>query len=337
VYLVRLSGLLSGRARLFAVCAHHELAQQLAANRVEVLCLPTPFGRGVQRFLKYPMLLLAALWLALRHRVHAVHISGYQSAFLLAPLRLAGCRAFITPHHLPRGAVALRGYVAGARWAHGVVNVSATVDQEHRALLPSVPSQVVPNWIPLLPPRMPPRAMRPARRVLFVGRLAANKGLPDLLQAIRLLAGEVGLLVAGEGPMRAEFERLASGLPVEFCGYHPDLTRLYADADALIVPSHGPEGSCLVALEAMAHGLPCALSDLPVYREIALDGKAALLFPAGDAPAIAAAVRSLIADRSLGAQLASAAFHMIRDRYSQEAASLIYFRTFGVAATPCRK
>lgn len=329
VYLVRLAELLAAHADLYAVCANPHLARELSRLRVTVHQVPCPMGSRAQRVLKYPMLLIGTLWALARHRIDVCHISGYQAAFLLPLARMNGCRAFVTPHHLP-GGLARRLYGIFVRCAHRVVNVSATVDREHHALAPSVQTSVVRNWVPEIPSAMPQRRPDSTKRVVFVGRLVASKGLPELIEAIRQLRGGVSLQIAGEGPLQAEYERISEGLPVEFCGYYPDLAKLYAGADALIVPSHGPEGSCLVALEAMTQGLPCILSDLPVYREIAENGRTALVVPVGDVNALAEAIRALIADRAGAHRLATSAFEMMQRRYSPAAAALEYRALFGL-------
>ena len=192
-------------------------------------------------------------------------------------------------------------------------------------------SVVIPNWMPDIPDHRSGRIVPQHRQVLFVGRLVHNKGLQDILDAIRELHSSIALIVTGKGPERKNYERLAIGLPVRFSGYVPDLAKLYRQVDALIVPSHGPEGSCLVALEAMANGLPCIMSDLAVYREIAQDGAAALLFPVGDSHALAASIQRLTNDPDLGTELAANAYRMVKSQYSVEAISEAYLRVFDLA------
>lgn len=337
VYLERLAAILEGRERMFAVCVHPALTRQLRARGVTVFQVPSPFGKRVQRIAKYPLCFFVALYAILRSRVRAVHLNGYQAAFLIIPIRALGCHVLLTPHHLPLSRLARSWYLANARWAHTIVNVSMTVDQQHRVLLPSMHSVVIPNWMPAVPAEPLPRTSAPTRQVLFVGRLVANKGLPDLIEAMRNLNGEVTLVVAGDGPLRAEYEALAEGLPVRFLGYHEDLSDLFGQVDALIVPSHGPEGSCLVALEAMAHGLPCLMSDLAVYQEIADNGNAAMLFAAGDCEALAAAIRALTTDRIRGAKLAAYAYEMIHKKYGVDAATAAYLQAFGIESSPVRR
>lgn len=104
----------------------------------------------------------------------------------------------------------------------------------------------------------------PERYFLFVGRLVQAKGVLDLLEAYdRLpptLREEVGLVFAGEGPMRAELESRARDIhpgTVHFAGFvHREaLAAYYALAECFVFPTRtDPWG--LVVNEAMACGLP---------------------------------------------------------------------------------
>ena len=158
-------------------------------------------------------------------------------------------------------------------------------------------------------------------RLLFVGRLSTEKRLQDLLTAGEKLAEEGWTLeielVGGPDPDRdAEpelqkqvsemTERLTgkrSGSPadpasvdvtVHFRGHRSDVDAFYRAADAFVLPS-STEGLSNSLLEAMAHGLPCVVSDIPQNRFAV--GEAGLLFLIGSPEKLAAAVGSLLEDR----------------------------------------
>ena len=104
----------------------------------------------------------------------------------------------------------------------------------------------------------------PERYFLFVGRLVPGKGVSDLLDAYThlppVLREQVGLVFAGEGPMRAELESQARDIhpgTVHFAGFvHREaLAAYYALAECFVFPTRtDPWG--LVVNEAMACGLP---------------------------------------------------------------------------------
>ncbi|HKW16129.1 MAG TPA: glycosyltransferase family 4 protein [Terriglobales bacterium] len=110
----------------------------------------------------------------------------------------------------------------------------------------------------------------PTRYFLYVGRLVRSKGVLDLMDAYASLSerlrSDVGLVIAGDGPLRAELEsrgRLISPGAVHLRGFvHRDeLASYYALADCLVFPTHSdPWG--LVVNEAMACGLPIICSEV---------------------------------------------------------------------------
>lgn len=175
-----------------------------------------------------------------------------------------------------------------------------------------VPEQrihVVPNGIGeryFMAPRRPESDPGPARalRLLFVGRLEVQKNVARLLDALALTTGDIELRIVGDGSLRAELERRAAelGVRVEFSGalFGEDLIRAYAEADAFVLPSDR-EGMALVALEAMAAGLPVIATDVPGNTEL-LSGRGLLAAP--EPAALAEALDRVAADPRLRETLA---------------------------------
>jgi glycosyltransferase involved in cell wall biosynthesis len=104
----------------------------------------------------------------------------------------------------------------------------------------------------------------PARYFLFVGRLVREKGVLDLLAAYRQLPAnlreQIGLVFAGDGPLRAELELLARDVypgMIHFAGFvdRNDLALYYGLAECLVFPTYTDTWG-LVVNEAMACGLP---------------------------------------------------------------------------------
>ena len=143
-----------------------------------------------------------------------------------------------------------------------------------------------------------------ALRLLFVGRLEVQKNVARLIDALALVKEKVQLRIVGDGALRAQLEQraAASGLPVQFAGalHGEDLLRTYAEADAFVLPSDR-EGMALVALEAMAAGLPVIATDVPGNAEL-IAGRGLLAAP--DPAALAEAIDAVAADRELRAELA---------------------------------
>ncbi len=153
----------------------------------------------------------------------------------------------------------------------------------------------------------PPQLAEPnaASYALVVSRLAPEKGVDVAIEACR--AAGLALVVAGDGPQRAELEaRAAEGrgvdrVSVRFAGRVEDaeLARLRAGASIALVPSRSAETFGLAAAEAMAAALPVAASRVGALQELLEDDA---LVPAGDAPALAQAISRLAGDRSAGAR-----------------------------------
>ncbi len=123
--------------------------------------------------------------------------------------------------------------------------------------------------------------------VLFVGRLAPQKGVDVLIEAARRLP-EVPFVIAGEGPT------IAAPSNVRFLGLRRDIPALLASADVAVVPSRW-EGFGLAAVEAMAAGVPVVASAVDALP--GLLGDAGALVPPEDPVALAEAIAGLLADR----------------------------------------
>jgi phosphatidylinositol alpha-mannosyltransferase len=141
--------------------------------------------------------------------------------------------------------------------------------------------------------------------------LVTTKGVGIFLEAARILLTQnraFELLIIGDGPERASLERL-SQVPtlagrVRFAGRLPgsQLGAALAEASAIVVPSLGGEVFGLVVAENMLRGLPVITSDLGAFTEVL--GEGGLVFPTGDAAALARELARLLDDPSLAARLA---------------------------------
>ncbi|GGL99589.1 glycosyltransferase family 4 protein [Nakamurella endophytica] len=169
------------------------------------------------------------------------------------------------------------------------------------------------------PDRLPaPEPDRPwGGRLLYVGRLAAAKGVEDAVSALALLPPSDRLTVVGppHPTQSAVLDELIgrSGVRdrVDVAGPvdRPDLPRYYRAADAVLFPSRWQEPFGLVPLEAMACGTPVVATGTGGSAEYLRDGGNALLVPAGDPAALAAAVGRLARDPALRRALADAGRH----------------------------
>jgi glycosyltransferase involved in cell wall biosynthesis len=265
-----------------------------------------------------------ALWLLRRHlaaaRVDIVHAHGIRAA---AMVRLAlvgrGTPSVVTLHN----AMPVGGRAALARTllekfavtgASVVLGASGDLVERARALgardmrFGPVPA----------PQRSAPTQERSRTRaalgvsdrqqlLLAIGRLAPQKDYPLLLDAFARCdtAAEKLLLIAGDGPMRAELQAVIDrrGLDARLLGSRTDIAELLDAADILVLSSRW-EARALVIQEAMAAGVPVLATAVGGIPELV--GDAAVLVPWGDPVTYARALAALIDDPDARSRLATA-------------------------------
>lgn len=138
------------------------------------------------------------------------------------------------------------------------------------------------------------------RRILWVGRYVKGKGVEFLIHAAAELVREIPNLritLVGEGPEEMEIRQLASELRLDphmeylpFMSYD-EMPIQYQRAEMLVLPSLH-EGVPRTMLEAMACGRPVVISEFDHLRHL-VDGSG-LMFPKGDAAALAQTIRGLL-------------------------------------------
>lgn len=152
-----------------------------------------------------------------------------------------------------------------------------------------------------------------SRIVGFVGRLARQKRIDDLIWATELLhhiEPRAHFLIVGDGPQRETLERFAASTgrsdEVTFTGHRNDAARLMQAFDLFWLASDF-EGQSNSLMEAMALGLPVIASDIAPNRELVIDGQTGSLVKLGDRAAYAQAAGDILADSELAEKLGDAA------------------------------
>ncbi|MFP7674740.1 glycosyltransferase [Marivita sp. S0852] len=142
------------------------------------------------------------------------------------------------------------------------------------------------------------------QRALFVGRLAAVKGVPILVDAVARLANthpDLDLRLVGDGPDRETLEKEVAkrGLQdrVTFLGYRSqaEVAEELAQADVFVLPSFA-EGVPVVLMEAMAAQVPVVTTRIAGVPELVEDGVSGRVVPPGDTDAFIAALEDMLRD-----------------------------------------
>jgi glycosyltransferase involved in cell wall biosynthesis len=334
-YLEQLAPILRDRVRLSVFCIHPELKKRLLSLGVHTLCLNLA-GKWTDVF-RIPLSILVLLHFRLFHGVRHIVLNGHAPAALALPASLLGYRVFVVAHislterkSLLQRLLLHRRYLLSLRFVDRVICVSEPVAAELRMIFPHKDIVAIPNWIADIPPYCNRRpGLDGIFRLLFVGRLVELKGLAMLLNAMRHTP-MVSLTVVGEGECRNALQDMARELDVEFAGFQRITGPFFERADIFVNPSRGPEGLPMVSLEAMAHGLPCILSDLPVHVDISQNGRAAMLFKCGSVEDLTLKISELIANPLLRDQYAVRAHRAISDHYCASIAARKYLQALEI-------
>lgn len=258
---------------------------------------------------------------------------------LAAAARRWGARAVIRTEHNPYTLRTLKvttpavkakeaAYAVGVRHVDRIICVSQGARLTYRMADAAVPFSVIHNGI------LPRTASTPRDRVraglgigsepliLTVGRFVQQKSHITLLDALpRLLASCPTAMLAwvGQGPLQAALRARAQALDVSahilFLGSRNDVPDLMGAADLLCMPSYF-EGHPLVALEALAAGLPVVGARSVGLTEAIRNGKTGLLCPFNNAPVLAHTLARLLADPVLMAHLGAAGAEWARGRFT---------------------
>jgi glycosyltransferase involved in cell wall biosynthesis len=162
--------------------------------------------------------------------------------------------------------------------------------------------------------------------LLAVGRLSKEKAHVDLLGAFARLREtspelKCKLLIVGEGPERETLKAAARFRGVQqeviFAGQVTDVQPFYAAAAVFVLPSHS-EGSPNVLLEAMVANLPIVATAVGGVPEILKHNESALLVPAKDQNAMAAAIARVLGEEDLARRLTAQAAALIATRHTPE-------------------
>jgi glycosyltransferase involved in cell wall biosynthesis len=234
------------------------------------------------------------------------------------------------PQDFFRGRRALTAFLRWTLTLPDLVAVLASSELDAYACF--VPEQDVialPNGIDCRPfAHIPTVVTQPSDplRLIYIGRIAREKGLYESLQAMRLaleLGVDARLTVAGAGPEEGRLRRYAAALGIAqrttFVGpvFGSDKVNLLAGADVMLLPSYA-EGLPYALLEAMAAGLPVLATPVGAIPDVVTPGTHGYLVPVRDGKSLAEALALLSGDRDKLSWMSRACRRRVRAAYSIE-------------------
>jgi glycosyltransferase involved in cell wall biosynthesis len=297
-------------------------------------------------------LLGAGFWRVLREQrriaPRLVHAHWWFPAGMVATAtsRLSGVPFVTTMHGSDvRLARSTAGAATGLRWVMRASRATTTVSRwladEAHAMTPDLPPPRV-SPMPANTDLFAPSGTRERDRLLFVGRLNAQKGIELLLRALGAMRTRAHLDVVGDGPDAGSMRALASSLGIDDrVTWHGALSQtvlpeLYRRASALVVPSRD-EGLGLVAVEAQLCETPVIAFDSGGLRDIVEHGVTGILVNVFSADALARAADELLANPERAGMLGAAGRRAAVAVFSPDAVARSYDVIYRTALAPPRR
>ncbi len=157
--------------------------------------------------------------------------------------------------------------------------------------------------------------------ILFVGRLSEEKGIETVIKIAREVP-DVQFKIVGKGPQEKDMHRFAHKLKnVEFLGFRngAELTQLYRNAMAVVIPSRVQDVFPLVMLESMRVGTPVIASRSGGIPEVIQDRHTGMLVTPSDLSEWVEAVLRIALDDNLRNQLSRNARHSVETQFNKTA------------------
>jgi len=190
--------------------------------------------------------------------------------------------------------------------------------------------EVIPNAIAMYADaqwKKMPSSQNGPLRLVYVGRLAENKGIFEIVEALRILRSKgknVQLVVAGSGPeevrLRSHVEDLGLNDHVSFVGaiFGEEKKRIWEEADLFVFPTYHREGLPYTLLESMAARTPPVVSPVGAIPDVMEDGVHGVFVPSRNPEALAKNIERLDSDRALICRMGEAGRQRVADYYTVE-------------------
>lgn len=288
--------------------------------------------KGLIRFAAFPVAVARLVWMFAISRPAAVHVhTASWGSFPRKRIVIALASRFAIPvilhihgggfaHYLHGRPSRVRAIRRALQRCCVVIVLSESMKAHLVGLAPEVDIRVIPNAVAI--PATPAHGIN-GKRLLFVGRPVAEKGVAELLDAMGYLVSrfpDATLDIAGEdayGALELQTRDLGLAANVRFRGWLDSraLHAAYDESSIFVLPSH-VEAMPVSLLEAMSHGLACVVTPVGAMPDIIADSVNGIIVPVNDSPALASAIEMLLRDENQRRRLGEQARTTVAARYS---------------------
>ena len=262
------------------------------------------------------------------HDAHSLAVGSYAAAWAKVPLRFVSRRVDFPLNKNP---------LSKRKYRKDVDSIIAVSEGVKKVLIeggiPSKSIEVVPDGVDFSPFEVKKKSEYLRHELSFapddylvgiVAHLADHKGHKYLIEATKILkekAPKIKVIIVGEGPLMMDLTQQAKDIHVEdmvfFLGFREDVPQILASLDLFVLSSY-LEGMGSSIMDAMAHRLPVVASRVGGIPEVVKQGKTGLLVPARKPPALAEAILTFYADRSLAEDYGQKGYEVVRKKFSAE-------------------
>lgn len=300
-----------------------------AARRLEIPCQALRYSHRfspaiVRQFLRYLD----------KHKIDIIHAHGYRENILAGlGIYFRNVATISTAHGWITGPLRTQIDLWALKPLHRIIAVSPTVQE--KLLAAGIKNEKVVlllNAVNLeqfcrrLPSSTLQKQFDLPDEALIIGtaaRLSPEKGINDLIRAAPSVVKKyphVKFLIVGDGPQRAELEKLTAALnltaAIRFSGYQENMAAIYNLMHLYVSPSL-QEAMPKSILEAAASELPIIATAVGGVAQIVQSGVTGILLPAGEPQRLANAIIDLIQDHCRREQYGRNARELVRAKYSE--------------------
>ncbi len=159
--------------------------------------------------------------------------------------------------------------------------------------------------------------------VLYVGRVVPHKGIQYLIRSATYMDDNVKYVIVGTGEYKEYLMQLVRSNDLEdrviFAGRVPmkELPEYYAATDVFVLPSISRlEAFGIVALEALASGVPVVVSDIPGVRDVIVEGRHGLLAEPMKPIDIAGKIRTILENPDMAKKMGELGRKVVEEKYT---------------------